>query len=722
MLPITIRAEELSPPILFAVEQLKQALQARNMQIQWEESHVPPDRSKPLRLELATLNSLRADVGPLPTLEPEGYAVRIQRSEGQTICRVIGADASGAMYGGLDVAEFIRHGTTVDRLQDYHKNPFISRRGIKFNIPLDARTPSYSDNGDAAQHNIAEMWSESFWEEFLDQMARHRFNTLSLWNLHPFPSLVRVPEYPDIALNDVKKTTVPFQATTRGLGMSTADTLSHLTTVKEMTIEEKISFWRHVMQYASDRGIQIYMITWNIFTYGTEGNRYGIDDRQDNETTIDYFRASVRSLLETYPLLAGIGVTAGENMQHLPSPYSDEEWLWRAYGEAVLDVKHSHPERQIHFIHRAHETSLSAIHEAFREYPDTFTYSYKYSLAHMYSSVKPPFIYREDFIHNLPGGSKTWLTVRDDDFYYFRWGNPEFARQYILGMPSPERLAGFYMGPDGFIWGREFVSTEPDTPRQMIISKLWYSFSIWGRLSYDPALPDHLFLKQLEARYPEAGSRLLFEAWATASKIVPLVTTFHWEGNSLDFQWYPEACCSIPRYKGFHTVQHFIEDAPMPESGLMSIPEYADHLLHQRQMPGLTPPQVADDLQNYADRTIQLVQTIGKASDKELRLLLGDLQAMSFLGLYYAAKIRGATELHMYRMTSEASCRSRSIEYLQQAAAFWKEYATVTARQYVPQQLTRQGSAAVDVEQLLEEVNKDIDIAANAVPQMQVKD
>ena len=78
--------------------------------------------------------------------------------------------------------------------------PYIAQRGIKFNIPLDLRTPSYSDSCDAAQANIPEMWSMDFWREFLDDMARHRFNVLSLWSLHPFPRIVKVPEFPDVAL------------------------------------------------------------------------------------------------------------------------------------------------------------------------------------------------------------------------------------------------------------------------------------------------------------------------------------------------------------------------------------------------------------------------------------------------------------------------------------------------------------------------------------------
>ena len=61
------------------------------------------------------------------------------------------------------------------------------------------------------------------------------------------------------------------------------------------------------------------MITWNIFTYGVDG-KYGITNDPNNETTIDYFRESVKQLIVSYPDLAGIGITAGENMFSQSSP------------------------------------------------------------------------------------------------------------------------------------------------------------------------------------------------------------------------------------------------------------------------------------------------------------------------------------------------------------------------------------------------------------------
>ena len=79
-----------------------------------------------------------------------------------------------------------------------------------------------------------------------------------------------------------------------------------LQTVKTMTIDEKITFWRQVMQYAKDRGIDFYIYTWNIFAYGTEQTAdMALQIPRQMLQPKDYFRKSVRTLFNTYPLLAG---------------------------------------------------------------------------------------------------------------------------------------------------------------------------------------------------------------------------------------------------------------------------------------------------------------------------------------------------------------------------------------------------------------------------------
>jgi hypothetical protein len=258
------------------------------------------------------------------------YSIRKNKTENNLEIWVLASDNSGAIYGCLDIAEAIKN-QTLDELKDSDNKPFLLRRGIKFNVPLDLRTPSYSDFSDSYQQNIPVMWEMDFWKQQLDEMARNRYNTMSLWSLNPFASMVKVPEFPDLALNDVWRTTYEigdkYGFTGYGNKGLPDELLKNYEVVKKMTIREKIKFWQQVMEYAHNRGIDIYMFTWNIFTHAEMG-KYGITPDRNNETTMAYFRAAVREMVLTYPYLAGFGITAGENMREDKSDkYTKEQWL-----------------------------------------------------------------------------------------------------------------------------------------------------------------------------------------------------------------------------------------------------------------------------------------------------------------------------------------------------------------------------------------------------------
>ncbi|MCL5745405.1 MAG: carbohydrate-binding family 6 protein [Acidobacteria bacterium] len=674
-------------PVRFAAGEIRQALAAKG--------------TKVVEKRLAAFTE--AADGPGIVLDargsgdPQSYAIR---KRGATYV-VLADGAPGAMYGGLDLAEAIRLGTLAG-LKDAGHVPHIAKRGIKFNIPLDARTPSYSDAGDSAQQNIPEMWSRAFWTEFLDEMARDRYNVLSLWSLNPFPSIVKVPEYPDVALADVKRTTMMFEDQRHnGTNMGSPEIFAHLETVRKMTIEEKIKFWRDVMQYAHDRGIEVYLFTWNIFTFG-EAGKYGITSDQTNPTTIDYFRKSVRQAILTYPLLAGIGITAGENMPVKSGDFSKEKWLWKTYGEGIRDALKLQPQRQFRLIHRQHQTSLKTILNEWKDLPATFEMSYKYSVAHMYSYPAPPFA-KNDILDEMPANLRLWMTVRNDDIYSFRWGDPEYARAYIRNLPGADKMTGFYMGPDGYTWGREFVSREPDTPRELVMKKQWYSFMLWGRLSFDPTLPDALFERTLATRFPEVPGAKLYAASSYASKIIPRATTFNW--GPIDIRWFPEACSAHAKLGGFYTVERFMKGQSMPGAGVLSIPEYLKALDGQR-IEGMTPPQVAAELKSNAAKTLRLVSELRPVKSKELRFTLGDYEAMAHLGNYYAEKILGATDLALFDRSGDAEQKQSAITHLRAALEHWRKYAATATSQYKPQLLTRIGY--FDLNQITSKVEQDI--------------
>jgi hypothetical protein len=699
------------PQTEFAIREILAALKAKGETCATKELSKLLQASQGARIAIACTPKESQELADALGVQPlrkvsgaQSYAIRKTAAGKQTTYLVLAVGPVGAMYGGLDVAEAIRLETLAD-LKDSDHSPFIAQRGIKFNITLDRRTPTYSDNSDSAQANIPEMWSMDFWHEYFDEMARQRFNVLSLWNLHPFPSIVKVPEYPDVALNDVwgNKDRFQYDFSMNSGDMAKPFQLKDVEVVRRMTIDEKVQFWREVMQYAKDRGVDMYWFTWNIFVWGTEG-KYGLTEDGNNAKTIAYFRASVRQTVRSYPLLAGIGITAGENMKSKQGQFDHEAWLWQTYGEGIRDALKDQPQRSLRLIHRFHQTGQRNILNAFKDYPGPLDFSFKYSVAHMYSETNPPFIH--SLLQGMLPNMRTWLTVRNDDIYSYRWGDPDFARDYVRNVPGPDRVAGFYMGPDGYCWGRESIDREPEAPRQLVMQKQWYSFLLWGRLSYDPELPNALFERTLAVRFPQVPAARLYEALASASRIIPQTTRFFW--RDLDFKWFPEAC--IQR-TGFFTVQEFAQGVTMPNSGIVNIRQWRTRLAKGAAMDGLTPLQVAESLQGDAAKALAAVAELRslQRGNKELRFTLGDCEAMAHLGNYYSAKILAATDLALYDQSGDPKQRALAIRHLEAALGHWKKYAAVATSQYKPQQLGRIGY--VNLNELTGKVEEDVAIA-----------
>jgi hypothetical protein len=614
---------------------------------------------------------------------PEGFRVRVRGEGAAREIRIEGADAAGAMYGAMEVAEIIRLGGPA-AVRDLEQAPHLRVRGMKFNAPLDARTPSYSDPSDAAQQNIATMWDASFWRELIDRLARDRYNLVSLWSLHPFPSLVKVPEYPDMALADVQRSKVAWKEhyALQAMGLDAPEILGNTETLRRLTIDDKIAFWRDVLRHGKSRNVRFAIMTWNVFTNGIAPAR-GLPADWKNDATADYFRHSVAALLRTYPDLAGVGVTAGENMVGATAP-EKEAWLARTYGQGVLDVLAEQPERRVLFVHRQHEAGTAEIARHFGPLMDhprvDFIYSFKYAEAHALAVTKPRF--HEKFVADL-GGRDTMWTLRNDDVYHFRWHAPDFVREFVRGLPAgPTR--GFYYGSDQWVWGRDFLDANrpDDAPRPLELEKHAWHWRLWGRLGYEPGLDNERLTALLQERFPATDARLLFRAWQDASLVPPTVTAFHW--GALDFQWYVEACQSRPEQAqtptGFHDVNRFISLRPHPASDMISIPDFVKN---PRQA-GTTPPQVATRLDELAASALAGTDRLQGAagSDPELRATLEDIRALAYLGRYYAHKIRAALLLAQQQAAPDPARRQPLADELNRAAQAWRLYGATAVTQY----------------------------------------
>jgi len=667
--------------------------------------------------ELELFNDLKKQYAEkIKGITSEGFSLFISQTKNARTIYVVGSDEPGLMYGILELAEQIKL-RGMPNVFETKQNPYMKVRGTKFNIPLDVRTPSYTDVCDAAQQNIANMWDMKFWTDYIDNLAKNRYNLISLWNLHPFPSMVKVAEYPEIALNDVRRSTVMWKEfySLSGSNFCQPEIIDHTEVLKKMTIDEKIDFWRKVMKYGKNRNVSFYIMTWNVFVCGADG-KYGITDDYKNQATIDYFRKSVKQMIITYPDLMGIGLTTGENFGKADTK-EKEDWAFNTFGMGVLDAEREQPGRKITFIHRQHQTGALAIADKFKPLIDNkninFVFSFKYAQAHVFSSTTQPFC--NDFVKEIKsrGNLKTLWTMRNDDNYYFRWGAPDYVRDFIKKVPY-DVSEGFYYGSDQWIWGHEFLSKDPANSGELEVDKHWYHWMMWGRLGYNPDLRNELFIQMLSARFKEVPSEKLFMAWENASMIYPLTTGFHW--GAMDFQWYIEACKSHPKASGhpngFHDVNMFITLPPHPGTSNQSISNYVKMLKSGRTTDSITPVQLAQMLHNRADIAVAALEVIKAGNNKELFYTLNDIKAMAYLGKYYACKIKGATEIHKCRMldTYKKENQMAAIKELTQAGIYWEKYAAITKQSYKnPLWTNRVGF--VDFDQIYQWVLDDIRIA-----------
>ena len=627
---------------------------------------------------------------------------------------VTGSDATGAMYGGIEVAELLRMGLPVE---DQDQQPFVEKRGVKINIPLDIRTPSFDDSGDAAQKNIETMWDFDFWKEYLDDLARYRYNVVSLWGAHPFPTMIKMEDYPDLAVEDVyfTKDTANTSHLDRARSLED-DAEGNLELVKKMSIDEKIKFWQKVFNYAADRGIEIMMVTWNLHLHGVEG-KYGITTEQENPKTIEYLRKCTSTLLLTYPQITGIGICAGENDdEYLRDESMTEHFVYNSYARGIMDAKELQPDRDIRLIIRRHSTDYEDIKNAFRDYTGgKMEVSVKYAVAHMYSSRRPQEwetrIVDEGWLQDY----KAWLNLRNDDIFMHRWGSPDYVREFIRWMPH-EYLTGFYMGSDTYVWGREFISKNPEMSGRLEIDKHWYNFRLWGQLAYNNELNDNYWKAVLEHRFPGVDAGLLLNAWESVSEVIPQVNRSVW--SPTDGSFAAEGCRRTSGFlylDGYHferpaMVLNRVENAPDPQC--ISVTDWAKAQLSGEKIEGLPPLEIAEDLDGYAAVALEALPELKTqiGNNIELKETLNDIESMAYLGRYYADKMRGAAKLALYREggRKEKKYLDESVAHLVDAVDEWKAYAAVLTPQYKTQIGARANT--MDWNGTLKYVEKEVEI------------
>jgi hypothetical protein len=692
-----------SPQLNFAVSRLLEALQNANETASLHDLAYPGRKDIIITVDEAEaffLPDTPADRIINPLIKQEGFQIRKYHSGNSFVICVIARDEKGAMYGTGDLTEQIQMNIILRDVEEKLVNPHFAFRAIKFNLPWSSYRPQENP---AMSLHIETCRDLNFWQKFLDMMAENRFNVLTLWNLHPFTYMIRPKNFPEACpLSDAE-------------------------------LAQWQRFWRRLFSMAKQRGIETYIVNWNIVVSPEFAKAHGVKERNDkSEIVREYTRQCVTQVINEYDDLTGLGVTLADWMNDM-TPKEREDWIQETFIKGMKQAK-----RPAKFIHRSVLAGSPlemrrVIDEA--SFPDPVWVEVKFNWSHGYSTPRLAITHDyssgqidERFWNPKPANYQIAWMIRNEDFFILRWGQPDFIRQHIA-VNSKDYVGGYFIGSEGYVPAKDY-SHKPDNhvTWNYAFEKQWLLYKLWGRLLYDPNTPDKVFAAEFNRRYGgDVGDKLL-KAYALASRMPLRLASFH--RATWDYTLYSEGFLA-PVETGFDDkVSDFISiDELIRHKTLdptyVSIPDYVDAVLGDKQIEQslLTPPELAADLEKDGNKALELIESLRNRATRNTNTFdceIEDVQAWAYLSLYFADKLRAGVALETFRKTKAKEQQTKSIVLLESAAGLWAKLVEVTKQHYNPipaVQLSRSQSnpnAVFSWQRYSDQVKRDIQIAKAA--------
>ena len=124
----------------------------------------------------------------------------------------------------------------------------------------------------------------------------------------------------------------------------------------------------------------------------------------------------------------------------------------------------------------------------------------------------------------------------------------------------------------------------------------------------------------------------------------------------------------------------------------MSIDQFIDNGLVE-EAGKLSPAHLADSLEVLCQSALDGVKGIDSSGNTDLMYEVTDIKAWSYLGKYYAAKLRAAISYRLYQRTGDKKYLSESSGVLEQGVKEWRTLVELTEPVYKPVPLVHMGES-----------------------------
>jgi len=310
---------------------------------------------------------------------------------------------------------------------------------------------------------------------------------------------------------------------------------------------------------------------------------------------------------------------------------------------------------------------------------------FKHNWSHAYSSPDLFIVHggklSDAYWNPPPTRHKVVWTMRNEDMFILRWGQPDFVREFIQRQGGKDYVGGAIIGSECYIPALDYITKEgPHKTWRWAFERQWLFYSVWGQLLYDPATPDARFEAMFDARFGKGTGKDLLAAWKLASR-VPLHFasfhqgradgTLHTEGFS---SWRDNGERKLFDIDSFMThpvldTKRYVNIADFVKTG--SVPAGA-----------YSPLNLADQLDRDRAAAMKLVAKLRRQDQVSptLDCELTDIEAWGAYSDYFAAKLRAGVSLATARAKQDAKQQQAAVAALEQALTHWKRLADLGGR------------------------------------------
>ncbi|MGB6745805.1 MAG: hypothetical protein WBE38_19305 [Terracidiphilus sp.] len=555
----------------------------------------------------------------LPEFWPQAEEAFLIKQIGNTWV-VAGSDPSGVLYGELELADRIRAAHALPEGIDDMEHPALKLRGTCIGMQKQEITYEGAEyDYPYTPQNFPFFYDKAEWIKYLDMLAEERYNTLYLWNGHPFTSLLKLPKYPEAQ------------------------------ELPAAQLDQNIALFKWLTAEADRRGIWVLQGFYNIHLSHAFARAHHLPYHLSapDPVAAAYTRYAISEFVREYPH-AGLMMTLGEAL----SPHYGAEWLTQAILPGVKDgLNELGITAEPPIVIRAHATDIDAVMKAAMPLYSNIDTMFKWNGESLtWTNVRGPVLDRFKMLaesSNVAIANVHLLSNLEP----FRWGDPDFIRQTAANFQRIG-IGGLHLYPLRY-WDWPYAGDNTDPPL-MQTDRDWIWFAAWGRYAWNPNRDPEKERAYWTARFAErfgsaeAGEKLL-AAYTLAGpcqpRLLPRIGITEGNRQALTLGMTMPQLIDAERFNPAVTL--WTGDAPPGERLNEYVALEVKHEPHQ----GETPIGVSDETVEASRQALEAAEAAAPfvTKDKaEYERIVNDMRSIHLLMLFYNAKAKAAEQVLLY--------------------------------------------------------------------------